>query len=90
MGYLLPLSSFEREQFHHRMINEQKELYRLTATYKSMFQPIDSRFQRKDVPFSKKEKKPSFFRNQSGASHSTNEQLIADITGKGRLFNERI
>ena len=90
MGYILPISHFEYTDYQKRAIKDKDDLHYVERPYKiklDMQQQFnyDQNFTSELMQESKKY--PS---EEIKSTHPKQKQLIANITGKGNLFNESI
>ncbi|WP_096155087.1 MULTISPECIES: hypothetical protein [Bacillus] len=89
MGYVLPIQMDTYRQYANRTTLHEKETITLDPVMKPVFHRVDSQYtwqemQRNNMYVPKKRKQ-----NQK-ENHTWDDSLLAEITGKGRLFNESI
>ncbi|MBB6453071.1 hypothetical protein HNQ94_001519 [Salirhabdus euzebyi] len=87
MGYILPVRQFEYETYHKRMMGNNQSPFQLEGPVSTRFKKVNHEQQHPlDISYEQKNNKKTANRNTS----SENAQLIAEITGKGIFFNEKI
>lgn len=90
MGYILPISHFEYNDYQKRVIKDKGDFHYIEKPYKITLD-MQKQFNY-DHSFTNEviwESKQTSFKERQ-LSKSKQDQLIATITGKGSLFNESI
>jgi len=85
MGYILPITHFQAEQYAVRDIVSKTKIYKKEATYpvaKIANLPANQEEKSSSKPFSPK--------NNMHELKVANEQLIAQLTGKGTYFHAQV
>ncbi|MBM7702527.1 hypothetical protein [Metabacillus iocasae] len=89
MGYVLPIQNYQSMQYANRTIGTKHQYHQVEKTLKMS---IDSKLKQPThhSPFHQSSEKPKKkvlpVRNVYGKSKS--EEIVVDLTGKGRLINE--
>ncbi|MDQ0217460.1 hypothetical protein ELQ35_07015 [Peribacillus cavernae] len=99
MGYIIPITQFEYIQYANRTVNAEKQSQKLIEGLKPVVpipfiqelgQEIAEVEKDEAIQLSKLSKTiPAFYMAQSSRS-AIPEHIVAEITGKGRYFNETI
>lgn len=85
MGYILPINHFQAEQYAVRDIVSKTRIYKKEAAY-----PVAKIA---NLPTNQEEESSSKAFNQKNKMHEikvANEQLIAQLTGKGTYFHAQV
>lgn len=92
MGYIMPITQFEYIQYTNRMVTTKKEAVKSVGGISpilplSLFQQLDQE-EEKQIENIIPTKYSSSYKIQ--VPQYVVEQITADLTGKGGLFNQRI
>lgn len=85
MGYILPITHYQAEQYAVRDIVSKTKIYKKEATYPVA--KLANLLTNQDVKYPS----PSFYeKNKMHEKQVANEKLIAQLTGKGTYFHAQI
>ncbi|QFT88442.1 hypothetical protein FIU87_07285 [Bacillus sp. THAF10] len=87
MGYLLPVQMDAYTQYANRTVSE-KEGIKLDPVIRPHFYKLDSQLTWQEVHQNLKQ--PSFIKKKDASDDKKYDKLLAQLTGKGQLFQEYV
>ncbi|MRH43410.1 hypothetical protein GH741_12040 [Aquibacillus halophilus] len=85
MGYILPVSTYQYEQYHTRSVKQEQDPFPIERLHKTQLSMMYNSM--------KQQEQQSSGRNlyvPSNIHKSATDKIYADLTGLGRYFNEKI
>lgn len=91
MGYILPITNFQSQDYHNRVIKSELDPYYIEHPYKVVLDTKSREMDdRENTQKYAKPLKSTYYYHPIQTENPKSEKLYAKLTGKGRHFSESI